>query len=65
MPEKIELLLKDVTAALNRIADIQEKQLEILRGQAEASAEARKQGVGATDLLKTIMAMMPKPSKGA
>jgi hypothetical protein len=64
MPEKIEALLTEVVAVLNRIADSQEKQLEVLSGQAKAAAEARQQSAGATDLIKSIMDTL-KPPKGA
>jgi hypothetical protein len=63
MPQKIERLLTEVVAALNRIADTQEKQLEILREQAKSVAEARQQSAGAADVLKTVMSMI-KPIKG-
>jgi len=63
MAEKIEALLAEVVVALNRIADNQHQQLEILQGQADAAAEARKQGAGATDLIKNIMGMMQRPKE--
>jgi hypothetical protein len=64
MPEKIETLLNEIAVALKRMADSQDKQLEILCGQANAAAEARQQSAGATDLIKNIMDTL-KPQKGA
>jgi uncharacterized membrane protein YccC len=64
MPEKIEALLTEIAAALNRIADTQQEQLKILREQAKAATEARQQSAGAADLIKNVMDML-KSSKGA